>query len=344
MKRILQIGPAPQNIGGVSIHIKRLVSLLKGDYSFDFVDEGKVRYPGVFNIRSLNIFLYLKKVFQADIVHIHSGHYILRLFNVFMCAIILRKRTIVTIHRDLSIEPFFKFTRWAVGCCNVVVCVSQVVYNMLYKQSSTCHYYVMPAFLPPDVESEPDLPADLLSWIDNVRQSDNNVLLVCNAVNLVLHENVDLYGLDMCIEMIRMLKTNDNLKNFYLLFVVANNNDQVLLMEQYKNNIFEYGISENVLIWESPVSFIRLILRADVVLRPTNTDGDAISIREALYLGKSVVASDVVPRPGGTVLFRNRDCVEFADKFVSVVSGWGLKNFNKECKDYRKFYHEIYRV
>lgn len=66
--------------------------------------------------------------------------------------------------------------------------------------------------------------------------------------------------------------------------------------------------------------------------------------REALYLGKSVVASDVVPRPGGTVLFRNRDCVDFADKIVSVVSGGCLKNVNNECKDYRKFYHEIYRV
>ena len=344
MKRILQIGPAPQNIGGVSIHIKRLVSLLKGDYSFDFVDEGKARHPGVFNIRSLNIFLYLKKVFQADIVHIHSGHYILRLFNVFMCAIILRKHTIVTIHRDLSIEPFFKFTRWAVGCCNVVVCVSQVVYNMLYKQSSTCRYCVMPAFLPPDVESEPDLPADLLSWIDNVRQSDNNVLLVSNAWNLVLHENVDLYGLDMCIEMIHKLKTNDNSKNFYLLFVVANNTDHVLLMEQYKKNIIEYGISENVLIWESPVSFIRLILRSDVVLRPTNTDGDAISIREALYFGKSVVASDVVTRPAGTVLFRNRDCVDFTDKIVCVVRDGCLKNINNKYKDYRKFYREIYRT
>lgn len=344
MKKILQIGPAPQNIGGISIHIKRLTSLLGGEYSFDFVDEGKVRHPGVFNIRSLNIFLYLNKVFQADIVHIHSGHYILRLFNVFMCAMILRKRTIVTIHRDPSIEPFFKFTRWAVGCCNIVICMNQVVYHMLYKKSPDCRYYVMPAFLPPDVESEPDLPADLLSWIANVKKSDNNVLLVSNAWNLVLNENVDLYGLDMCIDVIHKLKMNDNSKKFYLLFVVASNTDQTLLMEQYKNNIIEYGISENVLIWEAPISFIKLILQADVVLRATNTDGDAISIREALYFGKSVVASDVVPRPDGTVLFRNRDCVDFADKIVSVVKKGYLKAVNSQCKDYHKFYREIYKV
>ena len=35
----------------------------------------------------------------------------------------------------------------------------------------------------------------------------------------------------------------------------------------------------------------------DVLLKPTNTDGDAISVREALYLGVPVVASDVVERP-----------------------------------------------
>ena len=46
---------------------------------------------------------------------------------------------------------------------------------------------------------------------------------------------------------------------------------------------------------------------ADVLVRPTLTDGDALSVREALALGRRVVASDVAPRPRGVVLFRSGD-------------------------------------
>jgi glycosyltransferase involved in cell wall biosynthesis len=39
------------------------------------------------------------------------------------------------------------------------------------------------------------------------------------------------------------------------------------------------------------------------MLRPTATDGDAVSVREALHLGVPVVASDVVERPTGARVF-----------------------------------------
>ncbi len=42
---------------------------------------------------------------------------------------------------------------------------------------------------------------------------------------------------------------------------------------------------------------------ADLLIRPSLTDGDALSIREALALGVRVVASDAVPRPPGVHTF-----------------------------------------
>jgi glycosyltransferase involved in cell wall biosynthesis len=36
-----------------------------------------------------------------------------------------------------------------------------------------------------------------------------------------------------------------------------------------------------------------------IYLRPTRTDGDAVSVREALAAGVAVIASDVVTRPAG---------------------------------------------
>jgi glycosyltransferase involved in cell wall biosynthesis len=42
-------------------------------------------------------------------------------------------------------------------------------------------------------------------------------------------------------------------------------------------------------------------------MRPSRTDGDAVSIREALAMDVPVIASDVVGRPIGTVTFPTAD-------------------------------------
>ena len=129
--RILVIGPAHQNIGGISIHVRRLIAILKDEYKFDIVDEGNKRWEGVFNLRSLNLFKYFGKIRNADIVHIQSGHFLLRLFHVIICRILLRKYTIVTVHRDPNIEGKTSITRWFLKHCNKVILVNENGYNAL---------------------------------------------------------------------------------------------------------------------------------------------------------------------------------------------------------------------
>ena len=47
-------------------------------------------------------------------------------------------------------------------------------------------------------------------------------------------------------------------------------------------------------------------------MRATDRDGDAVAIREASYFGKTVIASDCVERPSGTILFRTGDAESLA--------------------------------
>ena len=213
MKTILLIGPAPQNIGGISIHIRRLVELLKDEYFFDYVDEGHVRYNNVFNLRSFNIYSYLKKVINTDIVHIQSGHWLLRLFHILVCKLLIRKnKVIVTIHRDPTIEPFAWITKWLLGKCDYSVIVNSKGYDFLRKPSK-CKYILLPAFIPPKIENEPPLTKEIIDWLETAKINDGYVLC-SNAWNLVLHNGEDLYGLDICIEAMKYLKNNE--KKYYL--------------------------------------------------------------------------------------------------------------------------------
>lgn len=338
MKKILIIGPAPQNTGGISVHLRRLITLLSDCFSFDVIDEGHVKYEGTFNLRSLNLFCYLKKVFASDVVHIHSGVFVLRIFHVIVCKLIARKFTVVTVHRDPRRERFMVITKFFLKLCNVAILVNKVGYDAMVTNSK-CKYYVMPAFLPPVIADEPVLPTEILTWIDDVKENNKNILMVSNAFNLVLNNGKDLYGLDLCIELMNKLK-DYNLFNYYLLFVVASNTNQQELMDIYKRKIKYYGIADKIIIYEKSLSFIRLIEKSDIVLRTTNTDGDAISVREALFLGKPVIASDVVCRPKGTLLFKTRD----AEDLFNVVTKTqiGCQDIGIDKIDYKRFYTNIY--
>jgi glycosyltransferase involved in cell wall biosynthesis len=61
-----------------------------------------------------------------------------------------------------------------------------------------------------------------------------------------------------------------------------------------------------------------VLCACDVFVRPTRADGDALSVREALALGRAVVASDVGYRPPGCLLFRADDAADLVDRMVEV--------------------------
>ena len=49
------------------------------------------------------------------------------------------------------------------------------------------------------------------------------------------------------------------------------------------------------------------------MIRATSTDGDSLSVREALDSGVRVLATDCVDRPDGVTLFKYNDVVSLSD-------------------------------
>jgi glycogen(starch) synthase len=66
---------------------------------------------------------------------------------------------------------------------------------------------------------------------------------------------------------------------------------------------------------------LALLAKVTLFVRPTDFDGDASSVREALALGVPVVASDTDFRPEGVALFRRGDVADLADRIAEVLRG-----------------------
>jgi glycosyltransferase involved in cell wall biosynthesis len=67
-------------------------------------------------------------------------------------------------------------------------------------------------------------------------------------------------------------------------------------------------------------SALAVLAAADVFVRPTRADGDAVSVREALALGTRVVASDAAPRPDGVTTFPTGDPRALAEAIVRALA------------------------
>jgi len=78
---------------------------------------------------------------------------------------------------------------------------------------------------------------------------------------------------------------------------------------------------------------LHLIDRADILLRTTLFDGDAISIREALFLGTPVIATDNGMRPAGAQLIDIGDRAELVRKIREMASSKQKRPANVAADD-----------
>jgi hypothetical protein len=72
------------------------------------------------------------------------------------------------------------------------------------------------------------------------------------------------------------------------------------------------SLGSNIEVLTGIHSFCRVLEKSDLFLRITTTDGDSLSVKEALSLDVRVLASNVVKRPNGVCLF--------SDSFLSLES------------------------
>ena len=175
---------------------------------------------------------------------------------------------------------------------------------------------VIPAFIPPLLNdlAEGDIPTNVREFVEH-----RSPLISTYGWMLVFSsEGTDLHSFDHCIELIRELKADFPTIGLIICMASVNNYDY---LEELKQRIRDFGLETNILLLTEPLKEGHLLWKcSDLYLRATTTDGDAVSIREALSLSVPVVASDASVRPEGTVIFKTRNLISMIQAVRSVLN------------------------
>lgn len=322
------VGVYPPPLGGISVHIKRLSHILKArGIPFVIIDgSGEPKSPQQEDSRIIDVPTEkierwcLRYLFQRN-EKIVFNHFLRWKVRFFLSLLKLKGvRVVHTVHSYRSAEQFSALERMMIKLTGRLsdhfIAVTDEVKDRLLKVGVPEHKIsVIPAFIPPD-ETEAavtNVPDDVWSFFDRHEQ-----VIVANGGIGNLYNGADLYGADLCVEsFIRLAREHPRLG---YVFGITHVVDDTKLTE-LRRRLDEAGLAERFLWVHEQMPLYPLLRRAALFVRPTNSDGDALSIREALYAGTPVVTSDVVKRPAGVITFRNRDADDFTAKCHAVLAG-----------------------
>ena len=322
---ILLVGPVPPPKGGVSIHVERLAARLAVEgIPHEILDESRQRTDGFPNLRSISPWGYIALLRRFQIVHIHSSNHFVRLIHT-LAARILGRRVVHTVHSSRGSRPALWALRLACRLGYTRIGVSEAVAKTFGGAS-----HVIPAFIAPRPKDE-EISGDIVEWVDLQRSAGRRIIAV-NASNTARIDGIDIYGLDLVIDAFKDARIG---RGHSAIICLSNAGPNEADFHRLLARIAEIGLDDRIKIVIGQVSFAGVLRLCDLFVRPTITDGDAISVREALWYDKPAIASDAAARPQGAILFASRDAGQLVEKILCV------DEFNLPIADRRDFAGDV---
>ena len=199
--------------------------------------------------------------------------------------------------------------RWACRLSQCVISVSEQVRDTLKFKGEK----IIPAFLRPLLEEE-FIPEELAAWMQE-RRLEGRQIIVSYASDLRSAHGEHLYGLDLLVEAFTRPEVS---RKYALLFVVGSLREGAARYADMRREIDGRELSSVVNLVHLAAPYAGVIKAADLVVRATNVDGDALIVREALRYGRRVLASDCTTRPERSDIFRSRDVEDLVSKLIAL--------------------------
>ena len=303
--KVLQLGPYPPPNGGVQTHIAALVGFLRrSGVTCDVLNLNRFRRPSAEGIfypsNSVEVLAHLLS-HRYDVIHLHIGGriFLRQLGLAIACSALPKTHCVLTFHsggypsseegrsahaRSLRAFALRRFDR-------IIAVNSEIAAFFERLRVPPEHISLISPHAPPSVTTPSKLPLELEKFF-----SDHQPLLI--TVSLLEPEY------DLALQIEAMKRVREKWPNAGLL-IAGSGSLHETLRQQIDNELY----APHVLLYgDLPhAATLRAITRADVMLRTTWYDGDALSVREALHFGLPVIATDNGMRPQGLRLIPPRD-------------------------------------
>jgi glycogen synthase len=316
---ILQLGPYPPPEGGITRNILAIrdevvarghrCSIIATSRSSEVRREPDVHHP-----RSAAALLRLLVTLEYDVLHLHIGGDVSKrvLTLAAACGIFGRNRNVLTLHSGAypgTSEAKSASVRSVRGSIfrgfSQLIAVNKAIAKV-FRRSGVDKERIN--VIPPYSLRHPDKNIAVPEQLRAFREAHSPLLISVGG----LEKDYDPF---FQIEAMRdVLQAYPNAG----LMIVGDGS----MRNAVEKTLAEKECADRVLVCgnvEHSVT-LHLIESADVLLRTTLFDGDAISVREALFLGTPVVATDNGMRPKGVRLIKTNDRSELVSELTKAVA------------------------
>ncbi|MEO8595277.1 MAG: glycosyltransferase [Candidatus Solibacter sp.] len=322
--KVVQLGPYPPPHGGVQTNLVAIRQYLRTQgHTCDAINLTRFRRQdadGVYYPSGAKALMHLLWRLKADILHLHFGGDLTRrlLALAWFCTALPGRKTVLTFHsggypgspEGQSAAPA-TLRGLVLRRLDGVIGVNPEISAMFEKFGVPRRRIrtILPFAVNPPDRSQP-LPPRL----DAFFQAHSPVLL---TVGLLEPE----YDLAMQIDTLGDILQRHPRAGL----VIAGAGS---LEEALRAQIAERPYAGQVLLYgDMPHAVtLRATLECDALLRTTLYDGDSVSVREALYLGTPVIATDNGMRPGGVHLIPVSDPAQLSRAADEVLSGGDVRS------------------
>ena len=264
----------------------------------------------------------LPKRFRSRIVHYHHARW------VHLVATALGKhrsqnRYIVTFHagqigehspltsKNLLIR---RINRWALGHFDTVIAVDASIASAIKGYLDRQRIEVLPAF----VDASNDRAEGYEPAIEAFFRAGRVVVVSAYAVQF-LDNRREVYGLDNAVEAFANIASDH--EDLRLAIFIARRPTRSKArrhLARLERRLEAAGLSDRTLVvFGQPL--VPALRRNAIYVRPTRAEGDAVSVREAQAAGVRVIASNVVRRPPGVMLFETGDVAALSDALLTAL-------------------------
>lgn len=311
--KVLQLAPYPPPEGGISRNALAIRDELRSNgHHCSIIATAKssriTNEPDVYHPRSAGELIKLLAKLEFDVLHVHVGGDVTRRVLALLAtgAIFGRGKSVLTFHsggyaaeRAATAQPLapaaFVFRKY-----RKIIGVNRLMIEMFEKFGvKKDRLHLIAPFVHQSPDESVELPAPLKEFAENRKPF---LLTVCQLED----------GYDLPTQIAALGKILEKLPDAGLMIVGSGSLEERLKAEiAGKNYAARIYLAGDV----AHAPTLHLIRRADALLRTTLFDGDAIAVREALFLETPVVATDNRMRPAGVHLIPMRD----ADALAAAV-------------------------